>query len=336
MRHYTSALQGDAAPLALSYLRMLSLSLPFTMTMFIAGACLRGAGDTVTPALVMVMVDIVNMVCSFALTRGWWGLPVMGFNGIALGTIIAYVAGGVVQFCVLLSGRGGARLYLHRMRPHLHTIRRLMRIGIPAAVCDMLEWFANLAVIGVINHMDPTNASAAAHMTTIRLEAISYMSGIAFGTAGATLVGISLGMGDPRRATRCAYAAYAVGGGLMTVMGILFITLGRYPAQWLAPPQGNIIALTTRCLFITGFIQSGFAANLIFGGALRGAGDTFAVMRLNLISVISLRFSGVVYVGLILKKGLPAIWCVLASELFIRGSIIYGRFLQGGWKRVRV
>ena len=34
--------------------------------------------------------------------------------------------------------------------------------------------------------------------------------------------------------------------------------------------------LTAKCLAITGFCQAGFAAAIVFGGALRGAGDTFA------------------------------------------------------------
>jgi Na+-driven multidrug efflux pump len=283
------------------------------------------------------------MAFTFLLTRGFhanlgpWHIAIhaLGFDGIASGTVIAYLTGGVIQFAVLLSGRGGARLYLHRLRPHWITIKRIARIGLPAAVCDSLEWVANLAVIGVINGMDPTNASSAAHITVIRLESFSYLSGIAFGAAAATMVGISLGMRNPARAVRSALAAYIIGGGAMTLCGIVFITLGRYPAMWLAPADPNIVALTTRCLMITGFIQCGFAANLVFGGALRGAGDTLTVMLLNLASVITLRFTGVLYVGYH-HLGLAAVWVCLSSELFIRGSLVTIRFVQGGWKRVIV
>jgi putative MATE family efflux protein len=329
-------LQGMAKGFALQYLQMLSIALPFTTVMFIAGACRRGGGDTLTPAIVMVIVDIVNMVGSFALTRGWWGLPVMGFTGIAAGTIIAYIVGGVLDFLVVWFGTSGARLYIHRMWPHWHTIKRLLRIGVPAGIEGILVWLANFGVIAVINRMDATNASSAAHMNAIRLESISFLSGIAFATAAATMVGISLGRKDPARAARCAFLAYAGGGGVMIVCGVLMITLGHYPAEWLSPNDPHIIALTTRCLRITGFVQSGFAANLIFGGALRGAGDTFTVMCLNLTTIVSLRFTGVLIVGLWLKLGLAAVWIVLAGELFIRGMLIFGRFIQGGWKKILI
>ena len=329
-------LQGPAHHLARAYLRMLSASLPFTMVMFTANACLRGGGDSVSPMLVMMMVDSINLLASFALCRGWWGLPVMGFNGIALGTILAYVSGGLVQCVVLLRFGTAVRLHLHRLRPHRETLRRLFRIGVPAGVEGLLAWLANFGVIAIINRADPTNVMSAAHIDTVRIEGISYLSGMAFATAAATMVGISLGMRDPRRAARSAYLAFAGGGAVMTLCGLAMITLGRFPARWLSPDDAHIIALTTRCLLVTGFVQPFFAATLIFAGALRGAGDTLVVMVLNLLSVLGLRFTGVIVVGLWLHRGLVAIWVVLAAELAVRGTLSYLRFLQSGWQRLDV
>src|SRR5207237_4333470 len=124
----------------------------------------------------------------------------------------------------------GLKLYLHRMRPHWVTIKRLVRIGIPAGMEGMLMWLANFGVMRIINSLDPTNAMPNAHMNAIRIESTSYMTGFAFAAAAATMVGQSLGMRDPRRAARSAYLAYAAGGGLMALFGIAFLLIGRYPA----------------------------------------------------------------------------------------------------------
>jgi Na+-driven multidrug efflux pump len=260
----------------------------------------------------------------------------MGFNGIAWGTIIAYVCGGVIQLIVLTRFSTAVRLHLHRLRPHWHTIRRLLRIGVPAGVEGLLTWLANFGVIAIINRADASNVMSSAHINTIRIESISYLSGMAFAAAAATMVGISLGMNDPRRAARSTYLAYAIGGSFMTLCGIAMIMLGQYPSRWLSPQDPHIIALTTRCLCITGFVQFAFASYLIFGGALRGAGDTLAVMLLTLATIIGLRFTGVIVVGLWLRLGLAAIWIVLAAELLIRGGLVYARFAHGGWRRVQV
>jgi putative MATE family efflux protein len=262
-------------------------------------------------------------------------MPRLGFNGIALGTVIAYIAGGVIQFVVLLVGRGGVRLHVHRMRPHWHTIKRILKIGIPSGMEWVLTWVANFAMIIILNQIDPTNAMPAAHHNAVRLEAMSYLSGFAIATAAATLVGQSLGMRNPLRATRSAYLAYALGGGIMTFFGIIFILFGKYLASWMAADP-HIADLTARCLFITGFIQSFFAAAIVFGGALRGAGDTMAVMFINLASILLIRFLGVMIVGFYLRLGLGAIWLILCTDLLCRGALMYLRFLHGGWRTVQV
>ena len=331
-----TGLSADAHRFALSYLRMLAGSVPFLTVMFVANACLRGAGDTLTPAISMIAVNLINMAFSFGLTYGWWGLPRMGFDGIAAGTVIAYVAGGLLQFAVLISGRGGMRLHWHRLRPHWQTMRRIFRIGVPAGVEGLLIWIAQYSILIVINKMDASNVIAAAHLNAIKIEAFSYLPGWAFATAAATIVGQSLGMNDARRAKRGAYLSYALGGGVMTLCGLAFILFGGHFAAWMLPTQPAIAALTAKCLFITGFIQSGFAASMIFSGALRGAGDTVAVMAINLLSTIFLRLAGVLVVVFVFGQGLLAVWIVLASELFIRGVMGWLRFEQGAWRHVEV
>lgn len=326
---------NPALGLSIYYLKILGLSIPFMALMLAANACLRGAGDSVTPAIAMVIVDVVNIVCSFALTRGWWGLPVMGFRGIAIGTIIAYIAGGVIQFAVLVSGRGKIRLFLHRLRPHWTTLRRVLRIGIPSGTEGLLTWLAQFVILGIIFHIDASNILAAAHIITIRLESLSFMAGLAVATAAATVVGQSLGMKQPDRAARSAHLAFFMGGGMMTLGGVCFI-LFRHPLAHLLSGDPKIASVAAQCLLITAFAQPGFAASMIYGGALRGAGDTLVVMLINIASILFLRLIGVLIVTLVLGHGLAAVWIVLATELSLRGMFVFARFEQGGWRHVEV
>jgi len=330
-----TGLEGSAPQLAQSYLSMLCIAVPFCTLMFVANSCLRGAGDTLTPALSMIFVDLVNVFLTFSLTRGAFGFPEMGFKGIALGTTIAYISGGILLFGVLVAGRGGIRLHLHRLPPQWLTLKRILRIGIPSGVESLLLWLAQFAILHLINRMDVTNRVPSAHSNAIRIEAFSYMVGFAIATAAATMVGQSLGANDPRRATRSAYLCYAVGGGFMTFCGLLFILFSQPVSRWIAPDP-VIASYTAQCLFITGFCQAGFASAIIFGGALRGAGDTLAVMILNLSSIFFIRFLGVVIVTQYLHGSLAAIWLVLSFELLCRGTFLYGRFLQGKWRHVKV
>jgi putative MATE family efflux protein len=327
-------LTGIAHDYAYDYLRLICVATPFVIVMFVANACLRGAGDTLTPAVAMIVVDVVNIVLSWGLTWGWWGMPRLGFTGIAIGTVVAYTIGGVLLIVVLLRGRGGIQLHLHRLRPHWRDMKRILRIGVPSGITDTINWLANFAMIRIVNRTPPVPAATAAHINAVRIESFSYMFGFAIALAVATMVGQSLGMKDQRRAQRSAYLGFLVGGGFMTFAGLVFILFAHLPAGiMIKDPQ--VRDLTATCLRITGFCQVGFAAAIIFGGALRGAGDTMAVMLITTISIVGVRLGGV-YVAGKLNQPLPVIWIILSIDLFVRGALIYARFLHGGWKKVRV
>jgi putative MATE family efflux protein len=330
-----TGLPEGSRELALLYLRILSFSLPFSTIIFAGNACLRGAGDTYTPAVVMITVDGTNALLSASLTRGLLGLPALGYRGIAIGTLCAYVVGGTLLLAVLFSGRRKLRLFPHRMPPNWVTMKRVLRIGVPSGVEGVLSWGAQFVILNVITRAAHGSVAGAAHAVAIRVESFSFLIGFAIAIATATAVGQSLGAKNPARANRAAWLAFRVGGGFMTTLGVLFILTPR-TFTGLLTSDPRVADLAARCIVPAGFAQIGFAAALIFGGALRGAGDTLNVMRITLVSVFSLRLVGVLIVGGVFKLGLPAIWIVLCSELMIRGGLIFAHFLRGRWKRVEV
>ena len=326
-------LPADARTYYVAYVRLLALSLPLTLLMFAGAAALRGAGDTLSPSIALVIVDAVNFVCTVGLTHGRFGLPRLGFDGIAIGTVVAYAVGGLILFTVLLRRRGFMRLSWPRMRPRWSPLRRILAIGLPNGVEGALQWVANFAVMGAINTLG--NESVTAHTNAIRVEGYSYLTGMGFAVAAQTLVGQSLGMNDARRARRCTYLAFAMGGGFMAFAGAMFVAFGR-PLAGLLSENPNVVDLTAGCLRTTGFIQAGFGAAMIFGSAMRGAGDTVRVMQLNLASIFLIRFAGVLLVVYAFGGGLRTVWVALCADLFLRGVLMLARFRFGGWDRARV
>ena len=122
----------------------------------------------------------------------------------------------------------------------------------------------------------------------------------------------------------------------MMICGGVFFLLFRHQLAHVLSENPAIADLSAACLFITAFSQPGFAASLIYGSALRGAGDTLIVMIINLASILALRFVGVMVVTLVFHRGLQGVWMVLAIELTLRGLFMFARFRQGGWKSVEV
>jgi len=60
-----------------------------------------------------------------------------------------------------------------------------------------------------------------------------------------------------------------------------------------------------------------------------------AVMLISMVTILTVRFGGVLVLAHF-KQPLPVLWMLLATDLFIRGVLIYARFLHGGWKKIKV
>jgi Na+-driven multidrug efflux pump len=120
----------------------------------------------------------------------------------------------------------------------------------------------------------------------------------------------------------------------MGFAGLMFVLFSHWWAG-LFTNDPAVQTLTATCLFYTGFIQCGMAASIIFGSAVRGAGDTLAAMLSSLGSVVIIRCIGVTIAGR-LGANLSQIWILLCVELVCRGLLLFGRFATGRWMSARV
>ena len=87
---------------------------------------------------------------------------------------------------------------------------------------------------------------------------------------------------------------------------------------------------------ITGAGQLAFAAAMIFGASLRGAGQTMPVMAISLCSIVGVRLVAVIIAIEFFDAGLITVWIIFVTELILRGSLLFLQFKGGSWATVRV
>src|SRR5207247_7587397 len=104
-------LEGDAAGFAAAYLFPMFLLLTFQIIEAAGIACLVGAGDTRTGLYVMTGVAVVNLPLAWGRCLGVGPLPKLGFVGIALGTAVSHLLGGLAVLVALARGRFGLKLH---------------------------------------------------------------------------------------------------------------------------------------------------------------------------------------------------------------------------------
>ncbi len=345
-------LKGEAGRLAVRYLAILVPAVPAIMVEQVGIACLRGAGDTVSGLCAMAVVNLVNIVLSFSLVTGAGPMPMMGWDGLAVGTAVAHVVGALIVLALLLRGRAGLRLSWRELRFDANIVGRILRIGWPGGADVMAVLFCHLWFVAIINSLTTaqSTAQAAAHMLGVRIEALAYLPGVAFHVAAATLVGQFLGAGDPRRASRSGWMACLVGGLIMSAAGVLFF-FGAEPLTdfFLGESGGEVGKLTVDLLQLVAFSMPVLALSIILTGALRGAGDTRWPLAVTFFGFLAIRIPGAYFLAweeirlpLVdwvipgLGWGVYGAWLAMIADVVVRGLLILARFYHGGWKRIHV
>jgi putative MATE family efflux protein len=325
--------EQDVIGLGTSYLRVVSSIFFFSTLMFIGNASLRGAGDTRTPLFVMLVVNGLNIVVAWTAINGPFGLPQLGVVGSALGAATGRLVGGLLVIGILLRGRANIQLKLANLRPDWALIRRILRIGLPSGLEQLLFRTGHMVFARILAELG--TVAYAANQVAMNGWSLSFMPGFGFALAATTLVGQSLGAKDPEGAQRRGYTAYRMGAALMGTIGLAFLL---FPAQIVGffTDDAQVIAIGTMPLRMVGLIQPLLAATMIFTGGLRGAGDTRWPMIVTGSSIWLVRLPLAYLFALVLDWGLPGAWGALALDLSLRGFLNFLRFRGGRWKTIEV
>jgi len=341
-------LRGDAAELALRYLRILTPVIPAVMVEQVGIACLRGAGDTFSGFVTMVVVNLVNVVLSTCLVLGWGPFPELGWEGLAIGTASGHAVGAVLVLGLLIRGRAGLTLRWRRLRPNPDLMRRLLRIGVPGGIDVLAILLCHLWFVGIINSLGTVDA--AAHSLGVRIESLAYLPGSAFQVAAATLVGQFLGAGDRRRAVRAALLACLGAGSVMVAAGGVMFFGAAWLTELFAPQQGAEVAGTTVPLLrLVALAMPALALTMVLSGALRGAGDTRWPLLFTFLGFLGVRIPaayllawpsvplpGLWYELPGMGWGVLGAWYAMVADVFVRAGLVVWRFRHGGWQRIRV
>ncbi len=350
-----SGLTAEAATHCQTYVTVIAWSMPFCGVMTVGGLCLHGAGETAKPSWISIAINIINLVASWMLSGvvlryGEVSLPAplsinpetWGVWGIAAGTSLSYIAGGIATVWVMAAGVKDLRLEKRALKPTRQITWRIARLGIPNFFEGLAMWGSGLFSMGFIGDiargatgMAPREGLIGAHMITVQWEAFSFLPGFAMGTAAGALAGQYLGARNPVMARKAIWACTYLGMILMGTMGILFMTKGRFLASIISD-QAVHLEEVPKLLLACGVVQVFFALCMTVRQGLRGVGDVKWILGITVGSIYLLRLPMAWALGVWMGYGLAGIWWGLSIELAIRGIIFLARFHYGNWEKLQV
>ena len=326
-------MEPAAARITIRYLRLDAIGLVFTSVSLVGAAALRGCGNMRTPMLILGAVSVLNVIVSTVLVYGFGPFPRLGVDGIVAGTCIARMVGGTAMLIPLWRGHSGLRLIATELRVRGGTVRRILAIGIPAAADGAVMWCGHFLFLRIIGGMG--EAAFAAHMVGIRLEAITYLPAVAWGVAAATLVGQSLGAGDPERARQAGHTAARQCSVLGVIITLVFV-FGAEPIYLMMHNQPEVVRVGAPAFRLAGFFQLPLMVGIVYFASMRGAGDTRFPMLVTLVSTFMLRVPLAWLFGVTFGWGLYGAWLGMCIDMLVRGSAAAARFASGRWASIRV
>jgi putative MATE family efflux protein len=326
---------GDAAPLALAYLRVIFLAMPALLLLTLAMMALRGAGDSLTPLLFMMVAVILDSGLNPVFILGLGPAPKLGIAGSATATLIANYAAmlGLVGYIYLkdlpLRLRGSELRYLWC---DLAILKTIIVKGFPMGLQMVILSFSALALVGLVNHegVDTTAAFGVA----LQLWTYVQMPAMALGAAVSAMAAQNIGAGlwdRVGRITRVGIVQTVV----ITAAMIVALTLADRSVLALfmggdspALPIARHIHTVATWNFLL------FGVMMVLFGTVRANGAVWIPLVVLAIGMVPVRF-GYIFAAYPWLHA-DAIWTSFPVTSAINLALAIGFYVHGGWKKARM
>jgi len=333
------ALSPDRLSLQIAYFDILLLGAPLVLLRTGIASFFSGIGRTRVIMLASISAMAVNVGANYILIFGHLGLPAMGIRGAACGTLFGSFCGLVVLLGAYLQKSNRAEFSVgSSLRLDWAIMARLLRYGTPAG----LEMFLNLLAFNFIILIFHSHGLVTATAITIvfNWDMVSFVPLLGIQIGVVSLVGRYMGNGRPDIAQRVAQSALKIAWSYSGAILVLFVLFPEQLVGIFQPLEADKVylraaPLATAMLRLAAVYVLADAMVVVFGGVLRGAGDTLWAMGLS----VTLHWLLVPVVILCLKVwDLPPLsaWIALIGFFLSFCGLFYLRYRSGKWKSLRV
>ena len=313
-----------AAPAA-AYLRILNWG---TLPLLLYGGTrryLQGVGDVRVINLTFVIANLLNWFGNWVLIYGKLGMPALGVNGSAISTLISrvFMAAALLGFAWRYERKRGHPLFRRWAGPSLKRLKRLVKLGAPAAGQILLEVGAwNLVTLSA-GWLTPV--ALATHQIVLNYASLTFMVPLGVASAAAVSVGHAVGAGDTGRARRAGWLALGLGVAFMLLAAVVFVAApGPLIALYTRDPQ--VMAVGRSLLGLAAIFQIFDGIQGVSTGALRGLGETRVPMLANLIGYWFLGLPLGLTLCFVFHWGIYGLWIGLLAALIVIATTLLMRW----------
>lgn len=272
----------DVIDLAVLYLRIFSIGMPFMMIYNFGSAILRSTGDTKRPFYSLVIAGFVNVGLNLLLVIVFD----MSVAGVAIATVISNLVNAAIIVYFLTHEQGIFRLDLRKLSVSRAELRKILQIGVPAGLQGMVFSISNVFVLATINSFG--SAAVAGSSSALNYEYYCYFVISAFAQAAVAFTSQNYGAGQIERCKSIFRQSM-----LLSIAGCAFFNvlivwqkdffIGFFTSE---PEIIRYAALRMEYVLLFQFIASSYE---ISGAALRGIGYSMTPTVLTIFGTCLLR-----------------------------------------------
>jgi MATE family multidrug resistance protein len=268
---------------------------------------------------------LVLVPLGYALTYGLGGLPAMGAGGLGVASAIMMWAQALAFATYLWRARRFADLDLFERfdRPHVDTLRGLLRTGLPIGVTVTMEGGLFIATALLIGRLGAV--PAAAHQIAINISALCFMAPMGVAEATTVRIGHALGRNDTFALRRAALAGYAIVLGTQALSALVLLTANDFVVHSYTA-DATVAALAASLLLFAAAFQFPDGVQVLSAGALRGLKDTKMPMLLAALAYWGIGMPVGAGLGLGLGWGPRGMWVGLICGLSVAALLLCTRF----------
>ena len=318
-----------AQELAVTYLTISILFIPFMAIGMVIGAALRAAGDVKTPMYIGIFTNIIAIYLLLGLVNGQYGMPKLGILGAALAMGISFTIGATIQLYLWLANKlvvplGKAGSFTKE------RLRQLITISYPAGIESFVFQFGMLSFFWIVAMYG--TEEVAAYNIGVNILMLSFILGNGFSVAAATLSGQFLGASDPVAAYKSGYQAAGMTMLAMSLSGLLLAFFAE-PIAWFFIQDEEVVKFAVIFVWIFAMAQPFMALEFSLGSTLRGAGDTRSPLVITIIGLLVIRVP-IAFLLYYLEMPVQWIFATLIIDYFVKGILLITRYRSKRWMKV--
>ncbi|HEX3837864.1 MAG TPA: MATE family efflux transporter [Steroidobacteraceae bacterium] len=325
----------QALTLAVDYMRVIFLALPFMVLYIFATSALRGAGDAKTPLYFLFLSVGLDIALNPVFIFGVGPIPRLGIAGSALATLLAQAISLVVLVAYLYGKKHPLCLHgdeIKLLKIDWSIVSTLIGKGVPMALQMMVLSLSMVFMISLVNGFGVE--TAAAYGAGVQLWNYIQMPSFAIGMAVSSMAAQNIGAQKWDRIsaiTRTGVIYQLILTGTMVLIVDVFC---RSALGLFLPPGSDAITIGVHLNNIVTWSFVFFGISMVLFGVVRANGAVVAPLIVLAISLLGFRFP--MALTLLGRLHADAIWWSFPASSFLAVVLAMAYYKWGKWRTLRM